>query len=200
MDLWTMNLTGTISKRLTNNEVSTDSDRYSRFAPDGRTILFERRDWTANTFTFWLISADGSGLKRLSQFSGYTPCFSPDGKKIAFARWDDQSRAINVWLMNSDGSNPQRLTHVSQSDRHSQPIQASSPCWSPDGSALAFVRYISYPSYQDQLFVINFNGSGMTPVVAAGGPPSWSIGSVPAPVRAKTAAPPAAPSPSAPSS
>ncbi|WP_026905145.1 DPP IV N-terminal domain-containing protein [Pedobacter glucosidilyticus] len=56
----------------------------------------------------WLMNADGSNQKQLTQTGGYTSDWSPDGSKIVFT----DSRAVNgrLWLMNADGSNKQQLS------------------------------------------------------------------------------------------
>ncbi|HFB52211.1 MAG TPA: hypothetical protein ENJ48_00830 [Anaerolineae bacterium] len=74
---------------------------------------------------FYLINADGSGLRRLS--GGIDPALSPDGKTIAFTRWG-HGKLGGVWLYDiATGTERQLLGEM---------VAPKSPAWSPDGSAL----------------------------------------------------------------
>ncbi len=59
------------------------------WSPDGRTIAFTRV-WLGEIVAgnLWLVGADGSGLRQLTNFGPDTlctqPCFSPDGAALAF--------------------------------------------------------------------------------------------------------------------
>ncbi len=79
-----------------------------------------------NGCDIYVINADGSGLRRLTD--GMDPAWSPDGKKVAFARWRDPR---GIYVIDEDGSNETLLFGWSQ---------AKAPAWSPDGSHIAFTR------------------------------------------------------------
>jgi TolB protein len=79
-----------------------------------------------NGCDIYVINADGSGLRRLTD--GMDPAWSPDGKKVAFARWRDPR---GIYVIDEDGSNETLLFGWSQ---------AKAPAWSPDGSRIAFTR------------------------------------------------------------
>ena len=53
-----------------------------------------------NGCDIYVINADGSGLRRLTD--GMDPAWSPDGKKVAFARWRDPR---GIYVIDEDGSN-----------------------------------------------------------------------------------------------
>jgi hypothetical protein len=55
---------------------------------------------TCNGCDIYVINADGSGLRRLTD--GMDPAWSPDGKKVAFARWRDPR---GIYVIDEDGSN-----------------------------------------------------------------------------------------------
>jgi TolB protein len=79
-----------------------------------------------NGCDIYVINADGSGLRRLTD--GMDPAWSPDGKKVAFARWRDPR---GIYVIDEDGSNETLLFGWSQ---------AKAPAWSPDGSHIVFTR------------------------------------------------------------
>jgi TolB protein len=79
-----------------------------------------------NGCDIYVINADGSGLRRLTD--GMDPAWSPDGTKVAFARWRDPR---GIYVIDEDGSNETLLFGWSQ---------ARAPAWSPDGSRIVFTR------------------------------------------------------------
>jgi TolB protein len=56
----------------------------------------------------WIMNADGTNKKQLTQTGGYTSDWSNEGSKIVYT----DTRAINgrLWLMNADGTNKKQLT------------------------------------------------------------------------------------------
>jgi TolB protein len=99
-------------------------------------------------------------------FSAEEPDWAPDGSRIAVGAVPDCPLAgyyeiaclSGIWVVNSDGTDLVQLT--TGSDR--------SPTWSPDGKRIAFIR-------NQQLWVMNADGSGQTPLVSSTEPdhPSW---------------------------
>jgi TolB protein len=80
-----------------------------------------------NGCDIYVINADGSGLRRLTD--GMDPAWSPDGKRVAFARWRDPR---GIYVIDEDGSNETRIFSWSE---------AKAPAWSPDGSRIVFTRH-----------------------------------------------------------
>ncbi|HSB65101.1 MAG TPA: hypothetical protein VLD65_00900, partial [Anaerolineales bacterium] len=102
-----------------------------------------------------------------------TPLPTPLGGsgQIAFA--STRSGAVEIWLMNIDGTGLIQVTNI--------PEGACQPNWSPDGTQLVFISpcigggMIKYPG--SSLFIINADGSGLTPLPSAPGgdyDPHWS--------------------------
>jgi hypothetical protein len=83
---------------------------------------------TSNGGDIYVINADGSGLRRLTD--GMEPAWSPDGTKVAFARWEGESPGI--YVIDEDGSNETLVFGW---------VAAKGAAWSPDGSRIAFTRW-----------------------------------------------------------
>lgn len=78
----------------------------------------------------YTMSADGSGLARLTNNPGAdtAPAWSPNGAQIAFT--SDESGLPQIYVMNADGSGRQKISSG----------YSDSPAWSPDGRKLAYVK------------------------------------------------------------
>lgn len=113
---------------------------YPDLAPDGRSVVFVRRE--ADGTRFHLSRApvgaiDGkpddytdifSPPDSLRYFGIYTPRHSPDGKTVAFSFFDGVSRKVG--LVDADGKN---LRVMVAGD-----FDARDPAWSPDGKSLYY--------------------------------------------------------------
>jgi Tol biopolymer transport system component len=86
-----------------------------------------------NGCDIYVINADGSGLRRLTD--GMEPAWSPDGKKVAFARWRDPR---GLYVIDEDGSNETLIFGW---------VAAKGAAWSPDGSRIAFTRWYGGQDY-----------------------------------------------------
>ena len=103
-----------------------------QLSPDGAQILFTRRwidkmndKWESS---IWLMNADGSHLRSLTQGSDVK--WSPDGKRIAYiGKGEPSGQQIFVRWMDGEGAATQ-ISHLSESP--------SGLDWSPDGKMIAF--------------------------------------------------------------
>ena len=79
-------------------------------SPDGKKIVAEAHGDVDGTYvdTLFILNADGSNLKMLTQGDDYLPSFSPDGKHIVFTRYDDTGD--NIYIMKVDGTDIKALT------------------------------------------------------------------------------------------
>lgn len=86
------------------------SDTAPAPSPDGSKIAFmSNARGGANNWEIWLMNADGSNPKRLTENNNNDglPTWSPDGQSIAFA--SDRGGVWAIWVMNADGSNQRKL-------------------------------------------------------------------------------------------
>jgi Tol biopolymer transport system component len=139
-------------------------DMEPAWSPDGGQIAFASTRPSNASWRIWVMNADGSGLRQLTDEFSTSPAWSPDGGRIAYL---EASGAISV--VNVDG-NAHQITFppVGYSDER--------PSWSPDGSTLAFARRLTFGE-DAQLYVIGADGSNerqLTTTEGASRFPSWS--------------------------
>jgi TolB protein len=160
-EIFVIGAAGGTPANLTNHPALDTSPAWS---PDGSRIAFASdRDGQAELY---LMNSDGSGPVRVTQGVGFVgqPAWSPDGARIAFV-CEVESGNPDICAVNADGTGLVRLT--------SDPFVDSGPAWAPDGGKLAFS---SSRSGQFELYLMNRDGSGVTPVGGgmAGQEPAWS--------------------------
>ena len=132
--------------RLTTNPARDDNPAWS---PDGRLIAFQRSVSEVSKDVFVVpalggaerqvatINVAGLGMSSALDLYGATHNLSwtPDGRWIAFGGRRSEQESPGIWLTAVDGSERRRITTVGGHD-----FGDSSPAFSQDGRALAFVR------------------------------------------------------------
>src|SRR5262245_39133057 len=95
---------------------------------------------------------DGSGLKRLTDATGYDAegSYSPDGKHIVFCSKRDGN--LELYIMDADGKNARKLTNAPN-------CYNGGPFFSPDGKRVIF-RSDRKEKDRLQIYVINADGTG----------------------------------------
>lgn len=117
---------GNNEKQLTFTRTGTFNS-WPRWSPNGRQIAFHSS--ADGNFEIYTINPDGTGLTRVTNYSGLDqfPGWSPDGKQFVIRR--DRE----LFVIDNDGSNPIQLTSTSA------PAINQMASWSPDGKTLAFL-------------------------------------------------------------
>lgn len=136
----------------------------SSWAPDGKSIVFTMSE--RGNFDIYRISADGTGLKRLTTSNAIdtSPSYSPNGKSIVFL--SDRTGKPQLFIMDADGSNQKRFTYNGDYN--------ADPAWSPKGDKIA---YSAMTGDNFNIMVKSLDGSIEKQLTANAGKnesPSWS--------------------------
>ncbi|MFL5733295.1 MAG: hypothetical protein ACJ78Q_08845 [Chloroflexia bacterium] len=143
-------------------------DRQPVWSPDGKTIAFTSGSAADNSH-IWIIGADGSGKRRLTddlrQQWDADPAWSPDGKRIVYASTAATGK-YDISQVMLDGTVSHSITGGDTSNqRH--------PFFSPDGAWLVFS---SDKEGNQEIYVAPADGSRWTNIShspSADGQPSW---------------------------
>ncbi|HEX5972709.1 MAG TPA: hypothetical protein VFY85_12335 [Gemmatimonadaceae bacterium] len=148
LDIYTMNVDGTDVRRLT---TTPGYDGGPWWSPDGKQIayrawhptdtalvsyreLLAQRLVRPNRMELWVMNADGSGQRQITQLGGanFGPSWTPDGKRLIFSSNYTQPRSGNfdLYLVNLDGTGLERVTTSDTFDGF--------PMFSPDGRKLVW--------------------------------------------------------------
>ena len=189
MDIFSARRDGSRPRRLTS---APGYDAEGAYSPDGRKIVFcsvrdayptnklsesDRKRFEADPAFFgelYIMNADGTGQKRLTQTPGYDggPFFSPDGRQIVFrgralspgpelndymallrdGLWRPTS--LEIFVMNADGSGLRQVTSLGGA--------SFAPFFSPDGKKIIFSSNQHNPRGRDfELWLVNVDGTGL---------------------------------------
>lgn len=165
-EIYSANRDGSGLSRLTQSE---GYDAEAAFSPDGQWIVFsstrgaypleklsveDRARFEKDPAFFadlYLMKADGSGVRRLTEVPGYDggPFFSPDGKRIVWRRFDAGGMNADVFTMNTDGTGVQRVTDFG--------CMSWAPFYHPSGRYLIFTaNKLGFGNFE--LFVVDVEG------------------------------------------
>jgi TolB protein len=117
------------------------------WAPDGSRIAFGRRtgDDTHPELGLYTIAADGTDLRRLTDYFGGATTWSPDGKVITYLELED-----GLTVINPDGTGRRRLDPRNPCGQD--------PSWAPSSR---FVALMCDPdTNHPAIYIVNADGSG----------------------------------------
>lgn len=127
-DIYLINSDGTGLEQLTSGPHRECGPSWS---PDGSRIAYYIH-YDNLTWSLFMMDADGSNNRRLTNTTNVCDnsiSWSPDGEWLAFDRMYPQDNyRSEIWLIKADGSDLHRLSNY----------DGGGPCWSPDGSKIAF--------------------------------------------------------------
>jgi Tol biopolymer transport system component len=164
-EIYTMASDGSRVRQLTHDRAVLGRwDESPAWSPDGRRIAFTRRIGRGRDI--YVMNADGTHRRRLthrqrSWADSFMPVWSPDGNTIVFTSMRASPFRVDLYAMRAEGSGVRRLTRSSG--------DSAMAAWSPDGKRIAFV---SNRDGNNELFVMNANGSDATPLTSTG---DWQL-------------------------
>jgi len=144
-------------------------DAEASYSPDGRLIVFTslRAAYPTNHLSgeqlkrlktdpawfgdIYLMNADGSDVRRLTDIPGYDggPFFSPDGGRIIWRRFAEDGVTADIYTMNLDGGDVRRLTDFES--------MAWAPYYHPSGRYVIFTaNKLGFSNFE--LFLVDAEG------------------------------------------
>jgi len=161
------------------------------WSPDGSRLAIrgyvDNPSLTGANYDVYVVDADGSGLRNLTTdasdveaaASQGDPDWSPDGRMLAFTDdGGDQGDTNVIQVVSAEGTGRRTITDPSSPGFTPDPsphgIQAYAPEWSPDGTTVAFARYLQGGS---EIYSVAPDGSQLRRLTEGdswNGEPAWS--------------------------
>jgi Tol biopolymer transport system component len=140
--------------------------QFPTWSPDGTKITYSAV--SDGSLNLWQVDADGGYPLLLFSEPGWDAhaAWAPDGSRIALVSdWNAYDFVQDVFLIDPDGSN---FTPVTDGDIFDH-VDYVFPSWAPDGAKIAVTmqQEIAIDTYLAYLGVMNRDGSGLKPLIAA---------------------------------
>jgi Tol biopolymer transport system component len=158
-DLYAIDRDGRNRVRLTRTPQDESAPHWS---PDGRWIAYTRSVEAGGVLRgrpqsrVWVMGADGSGQRQLTDDPGFAPDWAPDGNRLLYLH--DGSGNRPLYTINADGTGRRRLGNLNV---------VRSARWSPDGTRIALTAH-------DAIWIVNADGSGLHRIRQSAAYPSWT--------------------------
>jgi TolB protein len=158
-----MGIDGSRLRRVTLPRTRTAEDVDPQWSPDGRRLVFVRKNATAKPAggqAVFVVNANGRALHRVTPWklrAGDGPDWSPDGSQILF-RSPETENFLNsdIFTIHPDGRGLRQVTHVAAQTK------VYSASFSPDGSAITLG--LTGVDQQADVYTIAIDGTALTPV------------------------------------
>ena len=142
------------------------------FAPDGTKIVFTHESTGPPPDRLELASLTGAFLGNPTSVDSYAPDFTGDGNRIVFYSDGGTGEDYEIYSVMPDGSGLLQLTNTPSVAGTTDDERAPSP--SRDG--LNRIAFVSFRGGDQELYVMNGDGSGVTPLTDTTGTnrgPDW---------------------------
>jgi TolB protein len=138
-------------------------DQFPEWSPNGKQLAI-RRDTD-----LYLIDRDGSNPIQLTAQAmiNQMASWSPDGNKIAFL--STRAGYPSVFVMDANGNNQINLT-LKPDDVPTSKWGSRAPGWSRNGQSIYFTGRRPVTSENENIFVMNADGTGVTQLTFTAGP------------------------------
>ncbi len=131
--LWKVRRDGSDPTRLLDGPATRTDNRQPNWSPKGDRLVFQRRAADSEDWALYVMNADGTGLRRLTDGPGEhtDPSWSPDGRSVVFSSTAGGLDTPQIFVIPADGGRPTRVTRSGGG-------YDGAPSWSPDGRWIAF--------------------------------------------------------------
>jgi TolB protein len=139
------------------------------WSPDGARVVFaatfKSSVGSGSRTALFVVNVDGTGVHQLTPDglgAAVGSGWSPDGRLIAFnnlVQPGAPNSSLQIYVVHPNGSGLRRITNPTNGDLSFGPV------WSPDSTKLLFSRiHGTQGSYQEDLWIANADGTGLTQV------------------------------------